>query len=258
MNNIPFCDDFQDLLDAYTAGTLTREEADLFHSHANSCETCAMILKIHENMAAFPVDEITNTIPETMVQRLWDRISNNRSPGKSSRRPAFSGSARRPWLMPVFAVTTILFVLLNIFLFSELRQFRTRERRLTTLLSQQTRVLEEIRDQRLQASTARSSESAFNKNRLRLISGQKALSVAELRSFLEQVPPDLQILTGSYITRLLSQLPGWERVKWEKALESIDSTDGIQSREAILLLEALSLDPNDTITPARLAALTEF
>lgn len=255
MKDSLFCDDFQDMLDSLASGTVPPDTIALLQSHAQHCKTCAMLLQIQENLAGPTVDEISGQIPERMLARVWDRVSADLPPVKRHHKPRHTVWTRRPWIVPALALTSILFILLNMFLLTEIRQIRKEERELSALLSRQTLALEELRDR---TSGPRFAGSFLNRNRLRPLSGRQELTVAELRSILGQVPPDLQIVSGSYVRHLLSQMPRWERTKWQNMLEIVDAADGIQSREAIVLLDALALDPGEILTPYRLSALTEL
>lgn len=252
------CEEFQRLLDRTLSGPLTPDESEFLDSHTRRCDACALLRQIDEHAARPSLDEIERRIPDEAIAQLWSRIARDLPPERSSQKHRPANRFRFTRLVPALVLATLLFLVLNAVLLVQVNRLTSREHELTQLLTRQTRILEETRFGRSRSPASRLTGGGTRFSQLHGLSWQQPISIRELRSILEQLPRDLQIVAGPYMDLFLSRLPSWERAKWRKILQRIDAADGIQPQEAIALLDALPLDPEDTITPARLATLDGF
>jgi hypothetical protein len=252
------CGDFQNRLDRLGEGTLTPGEMDALEAHAAGCEMCAILMEMHRYFAAPTLEELENQIPDSMVDTVWRRVSESIPEEKKRRFRLPIPLPSRSWMVPALAASMIVFILMNLLQFTQLHQLRTRENALIAALTRQTRIIEQIQTPQGQSPISQNADHLFQKTRLHFLTRQESFSITDLRRLLEQAPQNMEIISESYLQQVLSQLPRWEKARWEKALQAIESGDGIQPQEAIVLLDALPIGPDETISAVRLATLSEL
>jgi hypothetical protein len=266
MNDDGGCKKIRDLLDGGSLGGLSPAEIASLEAHAATCEQCRMLLKMNEHLAFSSRGDLEARVPARLVAGMWERVAGrldpHRSAGAGRLRPDASRWPRQAkanrWLVPALSASTGAFFLIILALLLHIHGLRASERALASALEEKELLLENVRQPALEFPVAASAAQSLRRSGLQTRAMRNGLSIAELKSILAQMPPDMQLLTTRDIDRIRSRLPHWQELVVGEKLRGIDYSDGLQSSEALQLIESLSLDPQEIIPPSQLLAFADM
>ncbi|HSG29477.1 MAG TPA: hypothetical protein VLA34_13440 [Candidatus Krumholzibacterium sp.] len=249
------CERFQDILDATLPGLPRGDSLDILEKHARSCAECAMILRVHLDLARTSEEELAGAVPEGLAGGMWEKVTGAISrPGAGPDRPR----DQRRWFGPAVAglsAAVVLLVLVSVFLLAEISRMRTNERSLHARLSSQEEKLATLIRERSSASGALNA-SGNRETGWRLaafFSG--GITVAELSDAISGMDPASTLLGPAEFSEAAA--PGWtmKRTAGPIVTPGVDLSDGLQAGEALILLRRTGIDPGTRITREK---ITEF
>jgi hypothetical protein len=226
------CQVFEDQLDAFMDGALPEEGIGQLRLHAQSCEDCAMLIRVKEHLALPSLEELEAAVPETLLGSLWPRIeaeakedlrgvspafrstvSRVFSSGRSAAtdmRPGVSAATFRDrpgtWLIPSLAAASMALLFSTGFLFSEVRRVEDEGSRLVEQvedLQWEIRALDmrtEWVERTAQLAGRRRSEARTLDY---LLIGKESVTVAALVDLLEMYPADRVLFEAGQVEGLL-------------------------------------------------------
>jgi len=248
MNRDMNCHEFLVLLDALPARSPGNDARDRLQCHADRCPECAVLLRMHEQLAAESPEELEARVPDELVQGMWSRLS----PAVGGAPLVPSGIGRpRPggrWLVPALAASVLALLFVSAFLFGALREAQGRERDLVAALEHQDveagMTGESRRPGRLTVWALR-----------RALHVQSEFTPAQLRNLLEQAAPSLVVVSRERANVLLAKNFHWRALARRGARAGVRLEDGLTAGELIQLLASLGLNPRTKIPRARLIEL---
>jgi hypothetical protein len=251
----PDCDVFQDQLDALQAGALPEEGKEQLRLHAESCEDCAMLLRLHEHLAAPPLSDLEDAVPDELVASVWPRVRAEIATGNSARLRGSRGWHAWGWLVPAMAAATLFLLIGSGLMYQELRELRRREIALMQQIADQQRWLAELDLRTATDPVARTAGLAGRATWERALARRESVSVAELARLLASLPAASTIFDASELEALYRRVPFWMSGTLRDAAAEVRTGDGLQAGELMELLEALGIDSTRRISTARLLAL---
>lgn len=254
MTRNPDCDVFQDQLDALQAGTLPEEGVEQLRLHADSCADCAMLLRVHEHLAAPPFGDLEAAVPDELVASVWPRVRAEIATGESARLRESRGWQGWSWLAPAMAAATLLLFIGSGLMYREVRELRQREGALVQQVAEQQRWLAELDLRTSSDPVARTAGLAGQATWERALVRRRSVSVAELARMLGSLPATTTIFDASDTEALYGNLPFWLATAVRNAAE-VRTADGLQAGELVQLVEALGVDSSRRISTTRLLAL---
>lgn len=242
------CDGFHERLDLFRQGELSPDEVEAMGDHVESCRECALAFQVQEHL-----DDLSATAEEESesperVREVWIRVRraiSNRAPGGA----AAHGRLGRRWMLAAAAGIALLAISAG-YLTLEVARLRKQEGSLEELVAEQGRRLDEL-------ETATAPASPLSRTMLwePLLARRESLSVAEVRSILDILPPETTILAASEAVSLLERLSTVPVLGIREQLGGIELADGLQAVEMGILLDAVNLSPDRRISTARVLAL---
>jgi hypothetical protein len=251
----PDCEVFQDQLDALEAGALPEEGMEQLRLHADSCEDCAMLLRVHEHLASPTLADLEAAVPDELVASVWPRVRAEIATGESARLRESRGWQGWSWLVPAMAAATLLLFIGSGLMYQELGELRRRENALVQQVAEQERWLAELDLRTSTDPVARTAGLAGRAAWERALARRKSVSVAELARLLHSLPATTTIFDASQLEALYRNLPVWMAIAVRDAAAEIRTADGLQAGELIPLVEALGVDSSRRIPTERLLAL---
>ncbi len=255
MTRNPDCDVFQDQLDALEAGALPEEGMEQLRAHADSCGDCAMLLRVHEHLAAPPLGDLEAAVPDELIASVWPRVRAEIATGESARLRESRGWQGWSWLAPAMAAATLLLFIGSGLMYQEVRELRRREDALVQQVAQQERWLAELDLRTSTDPVVRTAGLAGRAAWERALARRKSVSVAELAGMLRSLPANTTILSASQAETLTGSLPFWMVSALRGTLEGIEAENGVQAGELSQLLEDLDVDSERRVPTARILAL---
>jgi hypothetical protein len=244
-NNVD-CQAFQDQLDALKEGTLPEEGLHQLRLHAAACADCAMLFRMYEHLASLPQDEMEAAVPGELVDSMWPRVQKeiDQRESPSVREPVPPWKWR--WLVPALSAASILLFVSAALLFSQVRQLQERERVLALKIAEL--------DVRTSPATAAGASGLLDPRRWeRLLARREEVTPAEIGYVLARLPSRETILDPRTAQVLVRRLALWEPFA-KNRLSDIRTHDGLQAGEALQILDALDLEPGESIPTARILA----
>ena len=255
MTRNPDCEVFQDQLDALEAGALPEEGMEQLRLHADSCEDCGMLLRVHEHLATPPFGDLEAAVPDELIASVWPRVRAEIATGESARLRESRGSQGWSWLAPAMAAATLLLFIGSGLMYQEVRELRRREDALVQQGAQQQRWLAELDLRTSTDPVVRTAGLAGRAVWERALARRKSVSVAELAGMLRSLPANTTILSASQAEALVGSLPFWMVSALSGTLEGIEAENGVQAGELSQLLEDLNVDLEKRVPTARILAL---
>jgi hypothetical protein len=251
----PDCEVFQDQLDALQAGALSEDGMEQLRLHADSCEDCAVLLRVHEHLASPPLGDLEAAVPDELVASVWPRVRAEIATGESARLRESRGWQGWSWLAPAMAAATLLLFIGSGLMYQEMRELRRREDALVQQVAQQERWLAELDLRTSTDPVVRTAGLAGRAAWERALARRKSVSVAELAGMLRSLPANNTILSASQAEALAGSLPFWMVSALSGTLEGIEAENGVQAGELSQLLDNLNVDLEKRVPTARILAL---
>jgi hypothetical protein len=251
----PDCEVFQDQLDALQAGALPEEGIEQLRLHATSCGDCAMLLRLHEYLAAQPLGELEAAVPDELVASVWPRVRAEIATGESVRLRESRGWQGWSWLAPAMAAATLLLFIGSGLMYQEVRELRRRETALVQQVAEQERWLAELDLRTSTDPVARTAVLAGRPTWERALARRRSVSVAELSRMLGSLPATTTIFDASDTEALYANLPSWLATAARNLAAEVPVGDGLQAGELRTLVESLGVDSSRRISTTRLLAL---
>ncbi len=247
------CEVFQDQLDSLKQGRLGEDGMAQLQLHAEACVECDAILRMHEHLALPSLEDLEVEVPDVYVASMWDSVQAEIAiqEARHITRPRGWGSSR--WLAPSLAAASVLLLVATGFLLGELGELRGREELLVQRIAEHEQRLASLEVTTSSVATGLVGRRAWE----RTLSRRESVSVAELISMLERLPPSTTIVDAARLESLLAGAPFWALAGRSTALDELRGADGVQVAELVRLLDALALDPELQIPVARLLALSD-
>ena len=253
MNDKTGCEAFQDRLDRLGGNPPGELEIRELNQHTADCPDCAMMLEAYLHLAGPSNNELEAAVPDEMVDSMWMDVSS-----RAYDRGLTSGSKRFSFLrvlVPVLAAAVVILVFALGFMLGELRHLRGIEDRMAAEI--------ESRDETIAALHVRSDETTGlltsdrfrNLVRRRYLQDRETYRVSELIAILEQMPPDTKILSAQEVNALIGGGSGSSYSPYYSRIQQIDYSNGLDAREAILLIDALGIDSSELIPREQIATL---
>ena len=251
------CREFQKLLDRVVGGTISREDEIQLKQHAGECPDCAMLLEMHRYVISPSGLELEAAVPDGMVDTMWRRVMADISQRSAGR----SAAGSRLWpvmklLVPALSVVVVILAFVSGFMFSELRQLRTREQELMHEVGHRDDLIAYLSAEQEGFPSERGLFRAGSMMIRRGLPQQEIFTAEELLTLLNKLPPDVTIMGPDDARLLLSRRILPRGVGSGDLPDYIDLRDGLQAEEVIRLVEWLGLDPDETISRDRVLALT--
>ncbi|MBU8920241.1 MAG: zf-HC2 domain-containing protein [Bacteroidales bacterium] len=251
------CREFQELLDRVALGAISREDEIQLNKHAGECPDCAMLLEMHRHLISPSGPELEAAVPDGMVDTMWRRVMADISQQSAGRNAAGS----RLWpvmklLVPALSVVVVILTFASGFMFSELRQLRSREQELIHEVGHRDELISHMSAEQDDFPRGRGIFSAGNMMIRRGLPQQEIFTAEELLTLLNKLPPDVTIMGPDEARSLLSHRVLSQNVGSADLPAYIDLWDGLQAEELIRLVGWLGLDPGETISRDRVLALT--
>jgi len=250
------CEAFQDQLDALSEGKLPEAGMEQLRVHAASCAECAVLLRMHEHLAAPPLRDLEAAVPDEVLHSVWSGVENEiAGRRRASSSASWLGRAWR-WPVPVLAAASLVLFVASGLLYREVRQLSEREAVLTRRVTEQDRRLAELDVGTSLDPAARTARLAGRAVWERALSRQSSVSVAELRAVLRAVPANTTLFTTTESQALLGSVGFWGVTAAEAAFTRIDDGDGVQAGELLDLIDALNIDPERRIPTTRILSIS--
>ena len=247
------CEAFQDRIDALGGRQPAEEEMRDLERHANECRDCAAILEAYLHLAGPSNEELEAQVGEEMADAMWRRVA-AQTIEKGSQRASSRISLFRI-LVPALAAAVVLLVFALGFMLGELRHLRGVEARMTAELERRDETIVALEMSRDDTPGLLASEQFRILARRRFMQNRESYSIGELIALLEQLPPDTRLLNAREVQSLLGGSAGSHLSPYSARIRSIDYSNGLDAREAIMLIEMLGIDRDELVSSERLAAL---
>ena len=240
------CEEFQELLDA--APDAAGAGRSPLERHAAGCRDCALLLRVHDHLAAESLDDLEARVPDGLVDEMWSRVSE-----RTGDLPAVPGSSSAPrWLLPALAASIAVLLFASGLLLSELRQARGRERRLLAALDHGTAGAQ-IAD-----ASPSGRDEGFGRLAAKLRSSflnQGEYTAAGIRTLLEGVPSATVIIDANQVRALTGRYLHLRLFAGRGERNGLRLRDGLTAGELLRFLTTSGLDPDATISRSRLSQL---
>ncbi len=247
------CEAFQDRLDLLGGKPPTGDDQKKLEGHAAACPDCATILDAYLHLMGPSNEELEAAVPREMTDTMWSRVA-----AKTIDRGALPGSRRISLfriLVPTLAAAVVVLVFALGFMLGELRHLRGVEKRMAAELERRDETITALQIGRDDTPGLLASERFRSLVRRKFMQDRDAYSVGELIALLEQLPPDTKLLNAHEVDALV----GWRGKSsfspYSAQLRSVDYSNGLEAREAIMLIELLGIDPDELIPRERIVTL---
>jgi hypothetical protein len=247
------CEEFQEILDTLGGRPPTEDEMQELEAHAAGCRDCATVLGAYLHLAGPSNEELETQVPEEMASAMWHRVAAQTVERGESR--GFSRISIYRILVPTLAAAVVVLVFALGFMLGELRHLRGVETRMAAELDRRDATITALQLGRDDTPGMLASERFRNIVRRRFLEDHDAYRVSELITLLEQLPPETRLLSAREVDALLSRGGGSSISPYSEHLRTIDYSNGLDAREAIMLIEMLGIDPDELVTRERFAAL---
>ena len=234
------CERFEELWKRASGAEPDPEAERLLRAHAEECQECAAWLRLRGHTAIGADADLEKDVPDDLVRGMWDRVSAEIDAPRR-RRGVRGGGRLRERLVPIQAAAIVLLAIGVGALFVQTRELRERERELAARLeARESLVL-----------SARTTASVF-RFRSALAAGRiEEATPVSLRRAIAALPAGTTLLGPAETERALARLP--LRFGAARAIrEGIRIDDGLQAFEALRLLDAAPIEPNEPIPVRRL------
>ncbi len=246
------CEELQELLDRLGGRPPTENEKRELEEHSAVCRDCSLILEAYLHLAGPSNEELEAQVPDEMADAMWHRVAAQTvDRGKS---PGFGRISLLRVLVPTLAAAVIVLVFALGFMLGELRHLRGVEERMAIELERRDTTIAALQLGRDETPGMLASERFRNIVRRRLMEDRDVYRVSELIALLEQLPPETTLLSAREAGTLLSG-GGSSISPYSERLRRVDYSNGLDAREAIMLIEILGIDRNELISKERFAAL---
>lgn len=253
------CQAFEEQLDACLRGDLPEGARHLLREHGSSCPDCSALLGMQEHLARPTLAELEESVPADLLATVWPAVRAGiaGATAAATKEKAGVGPGRRAtaaWV-PALAAACLILLLANGLLLSELREARGRD----PLWSRRTQDRGSPTVGARPAGTEGRSPAAGwwgeGQGWASSLAGREELSVAELRTLLERVPPSTTVLTAAQAEALLRAARLRAPASWQAATGKLRTQGGIRAAHLLSLLDALDLPPDRSLPLARLRDL---
>ena len=242
MTDRTLCDRFAERVDFFISGSLPPEEDREFRDHIETCSECKALLRLRRHMNEHVPSRIEPSIPDGLDADMWQRVSNS-LPLPRIRTDQVRNQSRT-WFMPLLAAAAAVLLFMNGYLMAELRQFREREERIVSYLSNLDHGTDRFPKTRAEFSSGIIELTRFGQTMLQFRPHQR-MSIDEWITMLTRIPRETTVLTISDMTGNYGPFEAGYRGFDEYG---VDINDGIQVDEAIYLLTSNYEYRNRTVT----------
>ena len=242
MTDRTLCDRFAERVDFFISGSLPPEEDREFRDHIETCSECKALLRLRRHMNEHVPSRIEPSIPDGLDADMWQRVSNS-LPLPRIRTDQVRNQSRT-WFMPLLAAAAAILLFMNGYLMAELRQFREREERIVSYLSNLDHGTDRFPKTRAEFSSGIIELTRFGQTMLQFRPHQR-MSIDEWITMLTRIPRETTVLTISDMTGNYGPFEAGYRGFDEYG---VDINDGIQVDEAIYLLTSNYEYRNRTVT----------
>ena len=253
MNSQNGCEVFQEQLDRLGGKPPTDDERKELEGHAAACPDCATILGAYMHLMGPSNEELEAAVPREMTDTMWSRVA-----AKTIDRGIAPGLRRVSLfriLVPTLAAAVVVLVFALGFMLGELRHLRGVETRMAAELERRDETITALQLGRDDTPGLLASERFRGLVRRRFLQDRDAYRVSELIALLEQLPPDTRLLSAREVDALLGGGGGSSLSLYNAQLRRVDYSNGLDAREAIMLIEILGIDPDELVPRERFAAL---
>ena len=192
-------------------------------------------------------------MPDEMDGAMWHRVA-----AQTIDRGTLPGSRRISLfriLVPSLAAAVVVLIFALGFMLGELRHLRGVEARMAVELERRDETITALNMGRDDTPGLLASERFRSLARRRFLQDRDAYRVSELIALIEQLPPGTKLLNAREVDALLSGGGGSSLSPYNARFRRIDYSNGLDAREAIMLIEILGIDPDELISRERFAAL---
>jgi hypothetical protein len=247
------CEAFQERLDLLGGRPPTEDETRELEQHAAGCTDCATMLEAYMHLAGPSNEELEAQVPDEMTDAMWHRVAAQTvDRGKA---PGIGRISLFRILVPTLAAAVVVLVFALGFMLGELRHLRGVEARMAAELERRDVTITALQMGRDDTPGLLASERFRNIVRRKFLEDRDVYRVSELIALLEQLPPDTRLLNAREMDALLSGGGGSSLSPYNSRLRSVDYSNGLDAREAIMLIEILGIDPDELVTRERFTAL---
>jgi len=234
------CEQFEELWERARGAEPDPAAERLLREHAAGCRECAAWLRLRDHMEIGPDEELGKRVPDGLAEGMWESVSREIGP-RERRRPARAGARLRERLVPIQAAAIVLLAVGVGALFLQTRALREKGRTLAARLEARESLV-------LSAGTA-ADASPFRS--ARVLDRIEEATPLSLRRVIARLPAGATLLGPAETERALARLP--LRFGAARAIrEGIRIDDGLQAFEALRLLDAAPIEPNEPIPVRRL------
>ena len=245
MNDKTGCETFQDRLDRLGGSPPAEQEMRELTQHTADCPDCAMILEAYLHLSGPSSAELEAQVPDTMTGTMWRRVAE-----RTVDRGATRGSRRVSILRilaPALAAAVVLLIFALGFTLGELRHLRDVESRMAAELERRDVTITALQLGRNETPGSLASERFRSLARRRFLTDRETYRIGELIALLEQLPSDTELLSGREVDALIGGGGLSTYSSFNKRLRMVDYSNGLDAREAILLIEALGIGADELI-----------
>jgi hypothetical protein len=253
MNRNIDCEAFQDRLDRLGGRSPEDMELAELGGHVERCPDCAMMLDAYMHLAGPSNEELGAQAPDGMISAMWHDVA-ERTIGRSGARGPGRFSLMR-MLVPTLAAAVVVLVFAFGFMLGELRHLRGMESRMAAELERRDATIAVLQLGRDDTPGLLASERFRSLARRRFLQDRDEYRVSELIALLGQLPPDTKLLSAREVNALIGGSGGSSLSPYSTQLRRFDYSNGLDAREAIMLIEILGIDPDELVPRERLAAL---
>jgi hypothetical protein len=253
MNDNTGCKTFQDLLDRLGGSPPAEMEMRELEQHAADCPDCAMMLEAYLHLAGPSNEELEAQVPDTMTGTMWSRVAE-----RTVDRGAISGSRRISLLRilaPTLAAAVVILVFALGFMLGELRHLRGVEARMTAEIERRDETIAALQVRSDDAPGLLASDRFRSLVRRRYLQNRETFRIGELMALLEQLPSDTELLSAREVGTLIGGGGLSSYSPYSERIRTVDYSNGLDAREAIMLIEALGIDADELIPRERIVSL---
>jgi hypothetical protein len=237
------CEKFQDRLDLLGGEPPPEEEMRELERHASGCPECATMLEAYLHLAGPSNAELEAQVPDEMTGAMWQRVAAR----TVDRNTGYERFNVRRILVPVLAAAVVLLVFAFGFTLGELRHLRGVEQRMAEKIERRDETIAALQVRSDDASGLLASDRFHGLVRRRYLQDRETYRIGELITLLEQLPPDMEILSAWEVDALLGGGGMAAYSPYTARLRRFDYSNGLDAREAIMLIETLGIDAEELI-----------
>jgi hypothetical protein len=271
------CQIFGDQLDVLVRGELPEEGMRHLRLHADGCQECAMQLKVQETVVGPSLKELEAQVPDDLLTGVWGAVATQLredapgeavveslppkagSGGRGASRTVRPGAApfrrKAGWLVPSLAAASLILLVSTGVLARAVVKGQSREALLTQQVSEQRRWMSALELGPSVDPVVRTAALAGRSPWTRALSRQESISIRGLEAMLRRMPGDPIVLTQDQVDAALRSRIPLTPPFLRGALSALQDRDGVRATDLLRALEALEVDPDQTVPTAELLAL---